>query len=79
MHSIESIIKVVVLPRSGALTSVLLPILPVTVFLSNRRELVSCRLVGDPVHVDGKVFLTTATPISVIIQTGVLELVDLAK
>jgi len=31
------------------------------------------------VHVDGKVFLTMATPIGITIQTGALELVDFAK
>jgi diacylglycerol kinase (ATP) len=34
------------------------------------------RNVDVPVHVDGKVFLTMATPISIRIQSGALELVD---
>lgn len=37
------------------------------------------RYVDVPVHVDGKVFLTMATPISVRAQPGALELLDFAE
>jgi diacylglycerol kinase (ATP) len=43
---------------------------------TRRCQRIMLRSPDVPVHVDGKVFLTMATPISITIQTGVLELVD---
>jgi diacylglycerol kinase (ATP) len=49
---------------------------PVT---ARRCRRVVFRKVDVPVHVDGKVFLTMATPISIRAQTGALEVLDLSK
>ncbi len=48
-------------------------------FETRRCQRIVFRSPEVPVHVDGKVFLTMATPIGITIQTGALELVDFAK